>query len=421
MHQGLRPLQGRAENTNNSEEEVRIMPLGEAIAHFPAYDDYLDSQICEEDMYFLEDHRMIQQIIERGSHKSQGKFSRKDFETAKLTSAAKENREKEEQYTKTADTLALKQGDVFLEQLDRRKEAVLEGRLATIIFLRTRSAKGHEISAYMDYAHRLATDGNWSDVFAGHKNLTARPSDLSYFNWNNLQSSINDTSNFSTVIGDDLKVHFRCKRDFRIIQVGPQNEPTADVSRTAIRSKKYMQVVLYDHWKRFWCPEDVPPFTTLQMSVNGKIAASDLTLPALVDVAIFEEDLIDIARNALGTSQKPNDVRCTAREGTDTTTQLKRFQDNLVATMKVLYDIESNDARNQTLGTFAHQQMIEECKRLLPEDITQHERYTKETRLEDAKNSTSKKDVSNAPSEDAERRLRRPVPLKQLMAHRFPR
>lgn len=111
------------------------------------------------------------------------------------------------------------------------------GKLATIIFIRDRNARGHEVcvcacmhgagagscavaaattspspsaslphhcpgvhsfpaqvSGYIDYAHRLKSDGGM--VFEGTKRLMPRPSDLSFYNWETHLSTSNPTPNF---------------------------------------------------------------------------------------------------------------------------------------------------------------------------------------------------------------------------------
>ena len=46
----------------------------------------------------------------------------------------------------------------FLEALGQREELVRNGKLTSIIFLRTKNHKGQEVSGYIDYAHRLKVE-----------------------------------------------------------------------------------------------------------------------------------------------------------------------------------------------------------------------------------------------------------------------
>ena len=43
-----------------------------------------------------------------------------------------------------------------LQALQQREEAVRNGKLATIVFVRDKNAKGQEVSGYIDYGHRQA-------------------------------------------------------------------------------------------------------------------------------------------------------------------------------------------------------------------------------------------------------------------------
>lgn len=77
---------------------------------------------------------------------------------------------------------ALKPNILRLQALAERERAVRDGALATVIFLRSRNAKGHEVSGYIDYGHRLS-DGDMAAIFSGTEPLVPRPTDLSYYNY----------------------------------------------------------------------------------------------------------------------------------------------------------------------------------------------------------------------------------------------
>lgn len=70
------------------------------------------------------------------------------------------------------------------------------GKLATIIFIRDVNSRGHEVSGYIDYGHRLTTDPNVPLWFERKKRLMPKPSDLSYYNWVTHLSTSNPTPNF---------------------------------------------------------------------------------------------------------------------------------------------------------------------------------------------------------------------------------
>ncbi|KAL8206695.1 UNVERIFIED_CONTAM: hypothetical protein K2H54_019552 [Gekko kuhli] len=59
------------------------------------------------------------------------------------------------------------------------EEALLRTEVESIIFIRDRNARGHEVSAYIDYAHRLKVD-DFEFYFSGKKKLFPRRSDLRF-------------------------------------------------------------------------------------------------------------------------------------------------------------------------------------------------------------------------------------------------
>ena len=56
----------------------------------------------------------------------------------------------------TALQQALERTASSLQALQQREEAVRNGKLATIVFVRDKNAKGQEVSGYIDYGHRQA-------------------------------------------------------------------------------------------------------------------------------------------------------------------------------------------------------------------------------------------------------------------------
>ena len=46
----------------------------------------------------------------------------------------------------------------FLQALANREELIRTGKLTTILFIRDYNSKGHEISGYIDIAHRMRTE-----------------------------------------------------------------------------------------------------------------------------------------------------------------------------------------------------------------------------------------------------------------------
>lgn len=92
--------------------------------------------------------------------------------------------------------------------------------LKSIIYIRDRNSKGQEISGYIDYAHRLKTE-EFEQYFTGKKKLIPKPSDLSFYNWENQMVATNNTPNYQVIAENSKGLLFKNKRDRKIINVDP--------------------------------------------------------------------------------------------------------------------------------------------------------------------------------------------------------
>ena len=137
----------------------------------------------------------------------------------------------------------------MLQELQKREEAVRNGKLATIIFIRDRSPSGQEVSGYIDYGHHLKT-GTMEAVFDGKIRLLPKATDLSFYNWDTHASSSNPTPNFQVLADNAAGLVFKNKRDRKVINVDPNSTPGDNSTRTAFQTDEYMQVVIYDHVTR---------------------------------------------------------------------------------------------------------------------------------------------------------------------------
>lgn len=110
--------------------------------------------------------------------------------------------------------------DPFLLELAKREDANKSGKMTTIIFIRDFNQKGQEISGYIDYAHRLKSE-DFEQYFSGKKKLLPRPTDLSFYNWENQMIATNNSPNYQ-VIAESIKgILFKNKRDRKILNVDP--------------------------------------------------------------------------------------------------------------------------------------------------------------------------------------------------------
>ncbi|GMH95596.1 hypothetical protein TrVE_jg13859 [Triparma verrucosa] len=221
---------------------------GDAMETYTTYEDYLDSQITDTDMFYLESEDLARQLVELGYRGSGDTLKREEFEARK-----KAIRERSMQKTNVPKQLSsagknLTDSPVLLA-LANREELVRNGKLTTIIFIRDKNSKGQEVSGYIDYALRLKTE-NFEPYFEGRKQLMPKPSDLSYYNWETQTSTSNSTPNFQVIADNETGLLFKNKRDRKVINVDPNANPGDNSTRTEIKTSEYLQVVIYDHMTR---------------------------------------------------------------------------------------------------------------------------------------------------------------------------
>ena len=233
------------------EDELEAMQGGgggDTLDQFATYEDYLDAQISDTDMYYLEDEELARQLVELGYRGSGETLKREEFEARK-----KAEREKHSQKQNAPKVLASAGKDLtgfpFLQAIANREELVRNGKLTSIIFIRDKNHKGQEVSGYIDFAHRLKTE-NFEPYFERKKKLMPKPTDLSYYNWETQTSTSNSTPNFQVIADNEAGLLFKNKRDRKVINVDPKANPGDNSTRTEIKTTEYIQVVIYDHMTR---------------------------------------------------------------------------------------------------------------------------------------------------------------------------
>ena len=65
------------------EELLELQGNGDNLSGFQSYDDYLDSQITAEDLYYLEDEELARHLVELGYRGSGETLKREEFEQRK--------------------------------------------------------------------------------------------------------------------------------------------------------------------------------------------------------------------------------------------------------------------------------------------------------------------------------------------------
>lgn len=100
----------------------------ESLDQFATYEDYLDSQLSETDLFYLEDEELARQLVELGYRGSGETLRREEFEARKRT-----ERERNAQKTNVPKPLASAGKDLsaypFLSALAGREDLVRNGKL----------------------------------------------------------------------------------------------------------------------------------------------------------------------------------------------------------------------------------------------------------------------------------------------------
>ncbi|CAD7696110.1 unnamed protein product, partial [Ostreobium quekettii] len=213
------------------------------------YEDYLDSQITSTDLYYLEDIELARQLVELGLRGNGETIKREEFDQRKEAAEAA----RQARLNKKPKKLASQGKDVedmpLLQALKDREEAVRNGKLTTIVFIRDHNARGQEVSGYIDYGNRLKNE-HMELIFERKKRLIPKPSDLSFYNWDTQMSTSNPTPNFQVIADSEKGLLFKNKRDRKVINVDPSQKPGDNSTRTEVDTDEHMQVVIYDHVTR---------------------------------------------------------------------------------------------------------------------------------------------------------------------------
>uniref|UniRef100_A0A7S0VHL9 Cilia- and flagella-associated protein 299 n=1 Tax=Polytomella parva TaxID=51329 RepID=A0A7S0VHL9_9CHLO len=216
---------------------------------FATYEDYLDSQITSTDMYYLEDVELARHLVELCIRGNGEVIKREEFESRKDAAEAARQARLNKKPKKLASQGKVVEDSPLLQALKDREEAVRNGKLATIIFLRDKNSKGQEVSGYIDYGHRLKSE-SFEIYFDRKKRLMPKPSDLSFYNWETQMSTSNPTPSFQVMADNEAGLLFKNKRDRKVINVDPRMKPGDNSIRTELSTGEYLQVVLYDHVTR---------------------------------------------------------------------------------------------------------------------------------------------------------------------------
>lgn len=239
----------------NDQVDTKLEEKLETVADFLSYEEYLDSQIQPLDEYFLEDKELARELVQLGYRggSQADTISREEF--AKLKRIQNDKKSFQKEAPKLLASAGKTITDPFLVALADREELVRSGKLTTIIYIRTTNKNGQEVSAYIDFAHRLKADKfeRYFDEALGdaRPKFQPKPSDLSYYNFETQHSTSNSNSNFQVIAHHETGLLFKNKRDRKTINVDPNSLPGDNSTRTEIKdSEDYLQVVIFDHMTR---------------------------------------------------------------------------------------------------------------------------------------------------------------------------
>jgi hypothetical protein len=211
----------------------------EIVKQFDNYYQFLGEFIKDNDRKYLEDEDLARDVKElydlnNGDIRCKADFDRKKKELEML-GKVDENKEKP-LYSQNFKF----QPKTFLYELQSREQEVRNGRKSTIIFIRYKDQLGKEHSAYIDYRERLKND-NFEEIFNGTKDLIPKPSDLSYYSWNQKKVCSNDSTFFRVDAGPKELLSFRNNTDRKIINVDLEylgKNPNLDVDRCPVELMK---------------------------------------------------------------------------------------------------------------------------------------------------------------------------------------
>jgi hypothetical protein len=189
--------------------------VGGDLSPYTTYEEYLDAQVGATDKAYIEDPATRRALVELG-YRGAGETLRRDEFHARKASERERHLYKDLAPVQLLGAGRDYSGRPLMEALAAREELVRSGKLSTIVYVRALNARGHEVSAYIDFGHRLRTEA-WEGVFSGAVHLTPRPSDLSFYNWATGVASASASPNFAVLTDcGTAGVLFKVKRDRKV-------------------------------------------------------------------------------------------------------------------------------------------------------------------------------------------------------------
>ncbi|KAK0057323.1 cilia- and flagella-associated protein 299 isoform X1 [Biomphalaria pfeifferi] len=224
-------------------------PTGKGIHEYVDYEQYLSSLVTAADKFYTEDVAIAQKLIELGFKGPIDGFTEEEFNQMKLMYEKKKRVMPALLQTKLLLSGGRTYEDGLLRALQMREEGNRNGKNWSIFFLRMNNSKGQEVSAYIDYAHRLSTE-DFGPIFDLNKPFLPHKSDLSFLNWETSDAVWNDSPNYQVLCLSLHGIVFRNKRDNKIVNPDPFGAPGDNSSRTNISTTMYLSAFVIDHYNR---------------------------------------------------------------------------------------------------------------------------------------------------------------------------
>jgi len=216
------------------------------VSKYETYEDYLDSKITQEHLYYLGSRDVARQLFELGCVGGLEIMERSKFEQRKQENidqkAAKHNAQVPLAHLNCDPSFS-----PLMSKLAEIEEHVRAGVKTCIIFIRYTNSSDQEISAYIDFGERLSTE-DWAQYFSGKKALKPKITDLSFFNWKTRTVHRNQTTLFELKPNGDHGLIVTNKRDQKNIDLDPScSSPGDNTERIDMNDPNYPHCVLFIH------------------------------------------------------------------------------------------------------------------------------------------------------------------------------
>ncbi|XP_041976853.1 cilia- and flagella-associated protein 299-like [Aricia agestis] len=228
------------------EEQTEYPPSVEAdknLLPYETFDEYLDSLIGIPDLRNLRSIETARTIAALGYRTCGDTLEEREFYRRRAVIHAKE-------FPVVKPFRAVSAGlahtDPLNKELADREKANRLGILNSVIFVRNTTRSGFEVSGYIDFAHRLATE-DWEPFFTTTKVLRPRETDLGYYFWRLGVVRSNVTRNWKPLMDGERGLVFQNRHDHKLLSPDPQADPGQATTRVRVFSPRYLQVEIYDH------------------------------------------------------------------------------------------------------------------------------------------------------------------------------